>query len=80
MELSHKTRTFLAQLRSDDCARLNSYKHQLNSKQFVTSAQHDAAQYVTHLFERLMNLTNLTLVDFWLRAKEVAEFLNVQWL
>jgi len=40
--------------------------------------KHEIAPHcVTHLFERPMHQIDLTPMDFWLRPKEVAEFLNV---
>jgi len=77
IELPRNARTFLAQLRSGYCARLNSYKHRLNP------AVHDSCpncnttpHSVVHLFECPMHQTDLTFVDLWQRPKEVAEFLS----
>ena len=74
---SRKVRTFLAQLRSGYCARLNSYKHRLNPAVHNSCPDCNATPHsVVYLFECPMYQTNLTPVNLWLQPKEVAEFLN----
>jgi len=62
--------TFLAQLRSGYCARLNAYKHWLNPAVQNSSPDCNATPgSVVHLFECPMHQTYLTPVDLWLQAK-----------
>jgi len=77
IELPRKTRTFLAQLRSGYSVRLNWYKHHFNPTVPDSCSDGNTTPHtVTHLFNCPMKPTDLTLVDFWLRPKEIAEFLN----
>ena len=76
IKLPRKARTCLAQLRFGYCARLNPYKHRLNSAVPGTCPDYSTSHSVAHLFDCPMHQTDLTPMDLWLRPQEVTEFLK----